>query len=47
LNRIVDSGNTVIVIEHNNMVINNADLLIELGPEGGDKGGYIIYQGIN
>jgi excinuclease ABC subunit A len=45
LNRLVDMGNTVIVIEHNLDVIKTADHLIDLGPEGGDSGGYIIAQG--
>jgi len=42
LQRIVDNGDTVIVIEHNLDVIKNADVLIDLGPEGGDEGGYLI-----
>jgi excinuclease ABC subunit A len=42
LNRLVDTGNTVIVIEHNLDVIKTADFLIDLGPEGGDEGGYLI-----
>lgn len=42
LNRLVDAGNTVIVIEHNMEVIKSADYLIDLGPEGGDEGGNII-----
>ncbi|MBN1898719.1 MAG: excinuclease ABC subunit UvrA [Spirochaetes bacterium] len=45
LNRFVDSGNTVVVIEHNLDVIKMADHIIDLGPEGGDKGGYIIAEG--
>ena len=45
LNRLVDNGNTVLVIEHNLDVIKNADWVIDLGPEGGDKGGRIIAQG--
>ncbi len=45
LNRLVDMGNTVIVIEHNLDVIKTADYIIDLGPEGGDNGGYIIAQG--
>ncbi len=45
LQRIVDTGNTVIVIEHNLDVIKNADYIIDLGPEGGDRGGEIIAQG--
>ncbi len=42
LRRLTDAGNTVIVIEHNLDVIKNSDWVIELGPEGGDKGGYIV-----
>lgn len=45
LNRLVDAGNTVIVIEHNMDVIKTADHVIDLGPEGGDDGGYIIACG--
>ncbi|MFA6533707.1 MAG: excinuclease ABC subunit UvrA [Patescibacteria group bacterium] len=45
LNRLVDKGNTVIVIEHNLDVIKSADYLIDLGPEGGDRGGRVIARG--
>ena len=45
LNRLVDRGNTVLVIEHNMEVIKMADYIIDLGPEGGQKGGDIIVQG--
>jgi excinuclease ABC subunit A len=45
LQRLTDQGNTVIVIEHNLDVIKCADWLIDLGPEGGDRGGYIIAEG--
>jgi excinuclease ABC subunit A len=45
LQRLVDSGNTVLVIEHNLDVIKTADHLIDLGPEGGQRGGRIIAQG--
>lgn len=45
LSRLVDHGNTVVVIEHNLDVIKCADWVIDLGPEGGDKGGYIIAEG--
>ena len=45
LHRLVDRGNTVVVIEHNLDVLKTADWLIDLGPEGGDKGGYVIAAG--
>jgi len=45
LNRLVDKGNTVIVIEHNLDVIKTADYIIDLGPEGGDEGGWIVAEG--
>ncbi len=45
LNRLVDSGNTVVVIEHNLDVIKTADYIIDLGPEGGDGGGRVIGAG--
>jgi excinuclease ABC subunit A len=45
LHRLVDSGNTVLVIEHNLDVIKTADYIIDLGPEGGEAGGEIIAQG--
>ncbi len=45
LNKLVDRGNTVIVIEHNMEVIKVADHIIDLGPEGGKKGGYIVAEG--
>ncbi len=45
LNRLVDSGNTVLVIEHNMDVIKSADHIIDLGPEGGDRGGTVIATG--
>ena len=46
LQRLVDKGNTVIVIEHNLDVIKTADWIIDLGPEGGDEGGEILFAGI-
>jgi excinuclease ABC subunit A len=45
LRSLVDKGNTVLVIEHNLSVIYSADFIIDLGPEGGEKGGYIVAQG--
>ena len=45
LSRLVDAGNTVVVIEHNLDVIKVADHIIDLGPEGGDRGGYIVACG--
>ncbi len=45
LQRLVDTGNTVVVIEHNLDVIKCADHIIELGPEGGDAGGYVVARG--
>ena len=45
LQRLVDAGNTVVVIEHNLDMIKCADYIIDLGPEGGDKGGTIIKAG--
>ena len=43
--RLVDAGNTVVVIEHNLDMIKCADYIIDLGPEGGDKGGTIVAKG--
>ncbi len=45
LNRLVDAGNTVVVIEHNLDVVKSADHLVDLGPEGGDKGGQVVAVG--
>ena len=45
LNRLTDAGNTVVVIEHNLDVIKTADYIIDLGPEGGDKGGEVVATG--
>ncbi|WP_276372198.1 excinuclease ABC subunit UvrA [Chryseolinea sp. H1M3-3] len=45
INRLVDAGNTVITIEHNISVIKNADWIIDMGPEGGHKGGRVLFEG--
>ena len=45
IDRLVDGGNTVIVIEHNGDVIRGADWIIDLGPEGGNKGGEVVFEG--
>jgi excinuclease ABC subunit A len=45
LSRLADAGNTVVVIEHNLDVIKSADYVIDLGPEGGDKGGALVAAG--
>ena len=45
LQRLVDAGNTVVVIEHDLDVVKSADWIIDLGPEGGDEGGYLIAEG--
>lgn len=45
LNRLVDKGNTVIIIEHNLDVIKNADYIIDIGPEGGENGGKVVVSG--
>jgi excinuclease ABC subunit A len=42
---LVETGNTVVVIEHNLDVIKTADYLVDLGPEGGDRGGYVVATG--
>ena len=45
LSKLTEAGNTVVVIEHNLDVIKTADYIIDLGPEGGDKGGTVIATG--
>jgi excinuclease ABC subunit A len=45
LNRLVETGNTVILIEHNLDIVKAADWIVDIGPEGGDKGGRIIFEG--
>jgi len=45
INRLVDKGNTVLVIEHNLDIMRSADWLIDIGPDGGDKGGEVLYEG--
>ena len=45
INKLVDGGNTVIVIEHNMDVVRNADWVIDLGPEGGNRGGQVMFEG--
>ena len=45
IDRLVNSGNTVIIIEHSPDIIRRADWMIDLGPEGGSKGGYLLFEG--
>ncbi len=45
LNKLADNGNTILIIEHNLDLIKTADYIIDLGPDGGDKGGYLVAQG--
>ncbi|MEA1887301.1 MAG: excinuclease ABC subunit UvrA [Bacteroidota bacterium] len=46
LNALVERGHSVILIEHNVEMIKNADWIIDLGPEGGEKGGYLVFEGV-
>lgn len=46
LNALVDKGNSIIIIEHNMEMIKSADWIIDLGPEGGDKGGFVTFEGL-
>lgn len=46
MNRLVDAGNTVIVIEHNLDVISQADWIIDMGPDGGSRGGQVVFEGL-
>ncbi len=45
LHRLVESGNTVLIIEHNLDIIKTADYIIDLGPEGGENGGFLVAAG--
>lgn len=45
-NALIKKGHTILIIEHNLEVIKSADWIIDLGPEGGEKGGYLVYEGI-
>src|SRR5437868_131888 len=45
LNRLIDKGNSMVIIEHNLDVLKTADYLIDMGPEGGDGGGTVVAQG--
>ena len=45
LQAIVDNGNTMVIIEHNLEIIKAADYIIDLGPEGGDQGGFVVTKG--
>ncbi len=46
INALVDAGNSVVIIEHNTEIIKNADWIIDLGPEGGEEGGQICFEGL-
>ena len=45
MDRLVDEGNTMIVIEHNTDIMRSADWIIDMGPEGGNRGGRIMFEG--
>ncbi len=45
-NGLIEAGHTIIIVEHNQDIIKYADWVIDLGPEGGDEGGYLLYQGV-
>jgi excinuclease UvrABC ATPase subunit len=45
MNRLVNEGNTVVVIEHNTDIMRNADWIIDMGPEGGNRGGQVLFEG--
>ena len=45
-NALIDQGHSMVVIEHNMDVIKSADWIIDLGPEGGEKGGYVVFEGV-
>jgi len=46
INALIEQGNSVIIIEHNMEVIKTADWIIDLGPEGGEKGGKVVFEGL-
>lgn len=45
LNTLIEQGNSILVIEHNMDMIKSADWVIDIGPEGGDKGGNVVFEG--
>ncbi|MNY53273.1 UvrABC system protein A [compost metagenome] len=45
MDRLVDAGNTVVVIEHNMDVVRHADWVIDMGPDGGTRGGQVVFEG--
>ena len=45
-NKLIEKGNSIIIVEHNMEVIKSSDYLIDIGPEGGAEGGEILYQGV-